>query len=613
MQWFYNLKIASKLILGFVIVALIAGVVGVVGLINLNNMNEADTLLYEENALGLAYSGTAATYYQRLRYNLAEMALLEDDSLHEEFVDKYNTFMATIDDCLTKYGEGIINEDDRKQYDVLMPEWEKYKTIVQKAVELSKAGQYNQIDRLLLEDAKDVSTSLQDYLTKLTEYNALSAKERSDSNTQLSKTASFIMIIVVIVGVLIAISLGIFISRIISKPVNKMVAVADKLAAGDVNVNIDVNTKDEVGKLAKSFSSLIASTRDQAVVVERIASKDLTVEADIRSENDLLGKKLSELLHGLNEMITNIAASSEQVAAGSKQVSDSSMALSQGATEQASSIEELTASLEEISSQTKLNAENANKANELAGDAKTNAVQGNSQMKEMLKAMDEINVSSSNIYKIIKVIDDIAFQTNILALNAAVEAARAGQHGKGFAVVAEEVRTLAARSANAAKETTDMIEGSIKKVEDGTKIAKATADALSEIVTGIQKVANLVNDIAVASNEQATGIGQINQGIMQVSQVVQSNSATSEESAAASEELSSQAALLREMVSDFNLKKINKSYDRLEDISPDVLKMLESMTEKRKSDLRAMGEGNNQAAVAKEKKIILSDREFGKY
>ncbi|MDU5949175.1 MAG: methyl-accepting chemotaxis protein, partial [Paenibacillus macerans] len=259
---------------------------------------------------------------------------------------------------------------------------------------------------------------------------------------------------------------------------------------------------------------------------------------------------------------------------------------------------------------TKLNAQNANEANKLAADSKNSALQGNEQMKDMLAAMREINDASSNISKIIKVIDEIAFQTNILALNAAVEAARAGQHGKGFAVVAEEVRNLAARSANAAKETTDMIEGSIDKVQEGTRIADQTAAALQSIVGDIEKVANLVGDIAMASTEQAAAITQINQGISQVSQVIQTNSATSEESAAASEELSSQAALLKQQVAQFKLKRSGyggfAGYNgSLEELNPEVLRVLENMGPKERNH-----EPSGASAVPK---ILLSDSEFGKY
>jgi len=254
-------------------------------------------------------------------------------------------------------------------------------------------------------------------------------------------------------------------------------------------------------------------------------------------------------------MIGDIKMAADQVATGSKQVSQSSQSLSSGSTKQASSIQEVTASMTEIAAQTRENATNANQANDLAMNSKEDAVIGKRQMDEMLKAMFEINDASGNISKIIKVIDEIAFQTNILALNAAVEAARAGQHGKGFAVVAEEVRNLAARSANAAKETTDLIEGSIQKVEKGTKIANDTAEALDKIVSGVTKAAEIIGGIASASNEQANGIGQVNTAIEQVSEVVQTNSATAQESAAASEELSSQAEIMKNSVAKFQLKE----------------------------------------------------------
>lgn len=612
MKWFNNLNISKRLIISFILIALIAALVGVVGLININNINNADDLLYEENTLGIAYSGDAATYYQRLRYNIAEMIILQDESLREDYIGKFETFIASIDDSLNKYEEGIISDEDRKQFAVLKPQWNQYRSFMQEAIQYAQAGQYEKVQKVVLEDADVVGSSVQDSLSKLVDYNDTSANARAVSNSQLASTATLTMIIVAAVGILLAIALGIFISRTISIPINKMVAAADKLAVGDLDITATVYTKDEIGKLAESFHKLIASTREQALAAEGIANADLTVDVDVRSENDLLGKKLSQLVNDLNEIITNIASASEQVAAGSKQISDSSMALSQGATEQASSIEELTASIEEISSQTKLNTQNANQANELAEIAKSDAMQGNTQMQEMLKAMEEINESSANISKIIKVIDDIAFQTNMLALNAAVEAARAGQHGKGFAVVAEEVKNLAARSANAAKETTDMIEGSIKKSEGGTRVAKATAEALNKIVNEIDKVADLVSGISAASNEQDAAISQINQGIMQVSQVVQNNSATSEEGAAASEELSSQAELLQDMVSKFKLKKNTKTYGKLEELNPEVLKMLENMSQKGKTNSGII-EGNIAREAVKNTKIALSDKEFGKY
>ena len=350
--------------------------------------------------------------------------------------------------------------------------------------------------------------------------------------------------------------------------VQKLLVVLKKLSRGELACNITVGDADEdtvslhdlFSEIGENLCGALNEIRSYIGEISQVlgdmaqGNMDVGIESEYRGEFTALKESINHIAVSLNGVLGEINLAADQVAAGTRQVSDGSQEISQGATEQASAIEQLTATVSEIAAQTRQNAMSANKASELTSAAAGEAAKGNERMQAMQQAMDEMGDASRSIYRIIKVIDDIAFQTNILALNAAVEAARAGAHGKGFAVVAEEVRNLAARSAGAAKETTELIEGSINKTEAGTKIAGETAQALSAIVERVDEAAQLVSEIATASSQQASAIAQVDRGIEQMSMVVSTNSATSEETAAAAEELSSQAEMLKGMVGRFSIR-----------------------------------------------------------
>ncbi|MGI6402679.1 MAG: methyl-accepting chemotaxis protein [Oscillospiraceae bacterium] len=556
MSWFKNQKIRVKLMVSFLIVALLAGFIGVTGIINLVNVRKNARVLYENATVPIADLAGALESYQENRVELRNLVLLESANEIQSAIDTINTRVAQIQAIMDDYEKTLVEDSGRQLFAEFTSHYNHYLTLAEEIMGYARNGNKAKATAALFSDemlqsASDVHAAMTNLFSRKVE----GGKSQYDLIVAASVRANITMMILSVAGMLLAGILGIFIARMISRPITQLVSAADQIALGDVNIDIAIDTNDEVGSLAASFAKMVENIRNQALSAEQVAAGDLTIEVPIRSANDLLGHNLAEMVQKNHMALSKVHLASEQVAVGSKQVSDSSILLSQGAAEQSSTIEELAASIQQLSAQTEWNAKNADQANELTEDAKSNAQQGYSLMHEMLGAMDEISESSSKISKIIQVIDDIAFQTNILALNAAVEAARAGQHGKGFAVVAEEVRNLAARSANAAKDTTIMIENSIKKSEDGSKIAHDTAQALDKIVAEIEQIATLVSGIASASNEQAVGIKQINEGITQVSQVVQSNSATAEEIAAASEELHSQAELLKETVNQYKLQK----------------------------------------------------------
>ncbi|MDR0943800.1 MAG: methyl-accepting chemotaxis protein [Ruminococcus sp.] len=313
--------------------------------------------------------------------------------------------------------------------------------------------------------------------------------------------------------------------------------------------------KDEPAQCARNLERLTEALNGVAGLLSTVASGDLTIRHTAMSEHDVISKSIITMLDNLNNMFGEINMASDQVTIGASQISDASQSLAEGSTEQAATVEELSASIADVAEKTKANADRAMTASELSVTIKGNAETGSHQMSEMTAAVNEINAASQDISKVIKVIDDIAFQTNILALNAAVEAARAGEAGKGFAVVADEVRNLASKSAAAAKETGQLIENAMKKSEQGAQIAEHTAVSLGEIVNGINRSASLIAEIAESSEDQSMAISQINEGISQVSEVVQKNSATAEECAASAEELNAQSAILADHVAQFKLRK----------------------------------------------------------
>lgn len=362
-----------------------------------------------------------------------------------------------------------------------------------------------------------------------------------------------VVIITAVCAALFGTLLAFVIARGIIKPILKGVSFSQEIALGDLEAELEVDQTDEIGQLAGAMRGMQSAMQYKAGVIHKFAEGDFSAEIQKVSEKDSLGESLITMKGALNDLLGQVNNAVDQVTSGADQVSQASQNLSQGATEQASSLEEITSSTNEINSQSKQNAENATEAHAIAKQATQDAQSGNEQMLQLSQIMNRINSSSDEINKVVKVIDDIAFQINLLALNANVEAARAGKYGKGFAVVADEVRNLAVKSADSVKETTQMVQDTVTNIKAGTEAAEATATQLGSIVEGSTKVADFLEEIAQASREQAQAIEQITEGLDQIDQATQASTASAEESASASEELAGQAQQLRSMVAEFTL------------------------------------------------------------
>lgn len=387
------------------------------------------------------------------------------------------------------------------------------------------------------------------------------------------KQAMAVFTVIILGGISVAVSIvfGVYITRGITLPVTELEQAARAMAKGEFSaVCVAYDSRDELGSLAGDIRSMVNTLTDviqnETYILNEMAEGNFSVQSErdeyYIGEFEQLMRSMKKISRGLSELLLQISRSADNVAAGSEQVSSSSQNLAQGTTEQAASVEELTGMMSEISDQAYRNSRDAQEASEKAQMVKENATESSRSMQEMVKAMAEISGKSDEIRKIVKTIEDFSFQTNILALNAAVEAARAGDRGKGFSVVANEVRSLANQSSAASKSTAALIQSSLQAVENGRRIANETDNALAEVVSGIDNVSELLFHITDASSKQFDANRQVTENINLISEVVQTNSATAEECAAASEELASQAQLLKELVSHFKLADLAEGEGR---------------------------------------------------
>ncbi len=681
-----NMKIAPKLLLGFLVIAILGAGIGLYSVTNLGAVSNVVDYMNSTVILPIRNILTITDKFKEGNVQLRHAVMSDEKSL----TGYLSSLNAAVSECQTtlKMLNPLLSGDALKSFQSLQSAYDDYYKLLKEAIDEIKAGNQDQVaaDLMSYRALRSAETKVSEAISALRNIITTDAAKQAKASNDKSSSVETVTLAGIGIVLVLSLLIGVLIARGFSQPIKRLTQHVKRLAVGDTDITLAVyERKDEIGQMREAIGTITKSIKalesDTSILIGAAMEGDLNVRVDVEKHQGIYRdivdginatldatvapiRESTEVLLGLadgnldvsvsgdfkgdyalikdalnstvesvkryidevtdilesiargdmtvsilsdfkggytrlkdsinksivafNDVLTEIDTASTQVASGSRQVSDGSQTISQGASEQAAEIDQLTSTVTQISAQATQNAENANNANELVKTAKTDASAGNSQMEKMQKAMEEIKAASMSISKIIKVIDDIAFQTNILALNAAVEAARAGVHGKGFAVVADEVRNLAARSAQAAKETTELIENSITIVGSGTKIADKTADALQSIVSGVDKAADLVAQIAVASNEQVSGLRQINTSIDQMMRVVQTNSATSEETAAASEELSSQAEMLRDMVSGFQLRGKNDTC-----ISREEVKAIS-------------GESNKET-------IVLSDDDFGKY
>ncbi|MFZ1377992.1 MAG: methyl-accepting chemotaxis protein [Geothrix sp.] len=509
MSFLDNIKMGPKLIGSYLILAAITAAVGVLGIQKLHAIDAADTRLYELITVPLGELGDIRQNFQRQRVNLRDALSTGDVQKFGNRIKELDAELAKVDESFQKT---ILTEAGKADFKAYKDATNKYDATGAQILALATAGKAKEAEGLLRGEGAKFTTEVNAALDNLQKSKLKLAKDTSDANTVLANSATNLMIGIIVVGVIFGIFTGIVMTRAITRPLARFQDVLEAVAGGDLSIHSDIKNKDELGQMSEVLNGTISNLRESMLQVQESAMAISTASGEISMGNTDLSRRTEE---------------------------------------QAASLEETASSMEQITSNVNQTADNARSANNESSKARQVATEGGTAVTQVIAAMEAINQSSAKINEIIGVVDEIAFQTNLLALNAAVEAARAGEQGRGFAVVAAEVRNLAKRSADAAKEIKGLIRESVAKSMDGNKVAAHAGETIAEVVNNVQRVTSLVSEIANATQEQSTGLNEINKAVVQMDEVTQQNAALVEEAAAAAESLDAQAHALTEIVGRF--------------------------------------------------------------
>ncbi|MBP0599653.1 MCP four helix bundle domain-containing protein [Herbaspirillum sp. LeCh32-8] len=516
MNWFYDLRIARKLLLTFAAILVLTAVQGVFSIVQLAKVNQASTDIASDSLPSIRYPLESKVALARIRTVQLQHLLPGNEGNVENNEKLIAGQMAVLNAALDKYAPLTDTPEEKTYFNAIKTDLATFNTLHQKVAGDVRAQKIDEAREVLIKEVTPVYLRIFDTLDKVVQIN-VNAADATDKEAQSRYENSRTMIMLILACCIgLGLVLATWVARIVSRPLQDAMHVAERVAEGDLTVDIKPSGRDETGRLMHSLKAM----------------------------NDSLQRIVSQVRQGTD----TISTASREIASGN-------LDLSQRTEEQASSLEETASAMEELTSTVKQNADNARQANQLANSASDVAVQGGSVVGQVVDTMGAINESSRKIVDIISVIDGIAFQTNILALNAAVEAARAGEQGRGFAVVASEVRSLAQRSASAAKEIKQLIDDSVAKVDTGSKLVEQAGATMTEVVSSVRRVTDIVGEITAASSEQSDGIEQVNIAITQMDEVTQQNAALVEQAAAAAGSLQSQAEKLAELVSVFKLDR----------------------------------------------------------